>query len=74
MCYWYLGCAGWHGTEYYEWFSDSSYGFARGPYGIFSFYGAYGSWAHEVLCGRGVAVVLSAVRAERVADELCDEA
>ena len=70
---WYFGCADWHGTSSSVWPSDSGYGFRRGATGVYSFSGT-NIWKEHKNCGRGVAVVKSAVRAERVTDDLCDEA
>ncbi len=69
---WYLSCAGWHGTNYFNWINSISLGFMRGGTGVFSFH--RGEWVSNVSCGRGVAAVLPAVQTERVTDELCDEA
>ncbi|MCI9039028.1 MAG: hypothetical protein HFJ29_04045 [Clostridia bacterium] len=68
----YSSCADWHGASYSDWFSSNRLGFARGGE-MFSFTDY--SWdASYAGCGRGVAVVKSAVRAELVTDDLCDGA
>jgi len=68
----YPSCADWHGASYSDWFSSNRLGFARGGE-MFSFTDY--SWdASYAGCGRGVAVVKSAVRVERVTADLCDEA
>ena len=67
----YPSCAGWHVTNSAAWISSTS-GFIRGSGGVFSFLSG-GAWTGRGYCGRGVAVVKSAVRAERVTDDLCDE-
>jgi len=67
------GCAGWHGTSSPDWISGAS-GFIRGNTGVFSFSYSYYGWTGDYYCGRGVAVVKSAVRVERVTDDLCDGA
>ena len=59
---WYPSCAGWHGTSNFNWLSNTSYGFIRGDDGVFSF--NRNNWTSNNNCGRGVAVVKSAVRAE----------
>ena len=68
----YPSCAGWHGAGNSYWLSSTSSGFIRGYDGVFSFTGDF--WTGYNYCGRGVAVVKSAVRAERVTDDLCDGA
>jgi len=55
----YPGCAGWHGASYSNWVNGAG-GFIRGVSGVFSF--GWDGWAGGY-CGRGVAVVKSAVRA-----------
>ena len=68
---WYPSCARWHDTSNANWISNTSYGFYRGGNGVFSFNGN-NNWTSNELCGRGVAVIKPAVRAERVTDGLCD--
>ena len=60
---WYLSCADWHDASSSSWISGSSEGFYRGSDGIFSFDWDYWPSNDNVYCGRGVAVVKSAVRA-----------
>ena len=69
----YPGCAGWHGASYSNWVNGAG-GFIRGVSGVFFFDWDGWAGAYSVYCGRGVAVVKSAVRAERVTDDLCVEA
>ena len=49
-------CARWHDAGSSGWLSDTTYGFSRGYYGVFSF-SSNGSWTGSTYCGRGVAVV-----------------
>ncbi len=69
-----LRCAGWHGASYSRWLYDTAGDFIRGGSEVFSFNNSGNGWNDSKICGRGVAVVKSAVRAERVTDDLCDGA
>ena len=69
---WYPSCARWHGASSSTWLYYTSDSFMRGAGGIFSFSGSGDGWNDSKLCGRGVAVIKPAVRAERVTDGLCD--
>ena len=60
---WYPSCSGWHGTSAAEWIPSSAFGLIRGESGVFSFSYSSGPWGYGDGCGRGVAVVKSAVRA-----------